>query len=211
LPEEIQFPEAPRQVTTPEILVCGPSGEASEILRAASSQAVCTVGRSLAENREFLWKTHGYINEYIRFADTKAGFCVGIASALIGALFGSKCQEMFIRIAPSQWTPLSWMSIAAFFLLTTSITAAVMAVRPRLWTHSPQGIIFWKAVGQFGSPEAFAAGFEAKTSEALNTTIAHHIYSLATVCDRKYTWLNMAIISATAGGASSVLVLLLKH
>src|SRR4029077_19894370 len=103
--------------------------------------------------REFLWNVHSYINNYIQFADTKAGFCVGIASALMAALFASKSHELFIRGAPSQyaghWTVLAGISLAAFVLLAVSMGAAVMVVRPRAWVYSEKGFIFWNDISNF--------------------------------------------------------------
>jgi len=163
------------------------------------------------QKREFLWKVHSYVIDNIRLGDTKAAFCVAIASALIGALFASKCHELFIRVAPSQWTALGFTSLGAFALLAISIGAAVAVIRPRLWTHSEKGFVFWKAISDFNAAITFRVEYETQTEAELNASLANQLYSLATVCRRKYSWMNVAILAATVGGALAVIVLLFKR
>lgn len=157
---------------------------------------------------EFLWKTHSYINEYIRFADAKAGFTVAIATALIGALFTARCHERFLYIAPVQWTGIGWLSFLSFAFLLASILAAVAAVRPRLWTTPSEGFIFWESVTAFKSPENFTGALLNQTPDSLAVQVAHHVYALSTVCRRKYLYVNAAIMLGVAGGILGGLTLL---
>jgi hypothetical protein len=46
-----------------------------------------------ADHLEFAWKTHEYLHEYIRFADTKAAFVVAWCSALIGMLYVGQLHQ----------------------------------------------------------------------------------------------------------------------
>ena len=169
----------------------------------------------LTKKREFLWQVHAYTNDYVRFADTKAAFCVGIASALIGVLFASKSHELFIQTMPVRFVGdcnyLAYISMGAFILLIFSIAASVLAVRPRLWTYSEEGFIFWGAIANFKDPDIFTARYQSQTEEELSQCLSHHLYSLATVCRRKYYWVNAAIMSVAGGGALAIAVLLLKH
>jgi hypothetical protein len=211
MPAERPLPEALLQAPAPEVLLGGSSPEAPEALGTASSSTAPKSSDDQVQKREFLWKVHGYTNEYIRFADTKAGFCVGMASAVMAALFASKCHDLFLQAAPGQWTALAWASLSAFVLLALSIGASVTAVRPRLWVHSEKGFIFWQAVAEFDSPGALVMGYESQGVAELNVCLAHHLYSLAKVCSRKYMWVNVAILAAAVGGTLAVAVVLLKH
>jgi hypothetical protein len=44
---------------------------------------------------DFIWKVHSYTNEYIRFADAKAGAVIAWCSALTAALFAAKAHYKF--------------------------------------------------------------------------------------------------------------------
>src|SRR5260370_23057113 len=212
--EEAPSPKAVSQAQ--DVLVGSGTSKGPEALAAiSSSSCVPNTGNGLAQKREFLWKVHSYTNDHIRFADTKAAFCVGIASALMGALFASKSHELFTKALTSQdvghRTFLACVSLGAFVLLAISMGTAVTVVRPRLWTHSEKGFIFWGAVSKFDAGGAFAAQFAAQTEAELNECLSHHLYSLAKVCRRKYIWLIVAILTAAVGGAFAVVVLLFKH
>jgi hypothetical protein len=169
----------------------------------------------MMQKREFLWKVHTYTNEYIRFADTKAGFCVGTASALIAALFASKSHELFIDAfshkssGTGNFLPI--VSLLAFVALGTSIVAAVTAIRPRLWSRSNKGFIFWDDISKYGSATEFAAGHEIQTEIELTECLSRHLYTLATVCTRKYFWIGAAIWLVSVGGVLAVIVLLFKR
>jgi hypothetical protein len=167
-----------------------------------------------SSKREFLWKVQGYTHDYIRFGDTKSGFCVGIASALMGALFATKSHELFLQQLPSQYaghrSVLATLSLLAFITLGISIVAAVMVIRPRLWIDSKKGFIFWGSISKFESATAFATQFAAQTDEELEDTLLHHLFTVARICRRKYIWINVSMVALVVGGTLSVIVLLLK-
>ncbi len=208
--EGTSLPEALLHAATPEVLVTGRTPEAPEALSRTSSAAP-QPSANFEQEREYLWKAHSYTNDYIRFADAKAGFCVGIASAILWALFAAKCHDLFITFAPLQWTPLAWLSFGSFLSLVSSIVFAIIAVRPRLWTHSPKGFIFWQSVVEYDGPDDFTEAFKALGPEDLGVHLAHHLYSLAKVAASKYTWVNRAILTGTAGALFGIAVLLQKH
>jgi hypothetical protein len=159
---------------------------------------------------EFLWKVHSYTNEYIRFADAKAGFVVGFASAVLWALFAGRCHEMFIVVAPRQWNALAWLSLASYLLLLASILASITAVRPRLWAGSSKGLIFWKSVTRYGDMDAYTNAVLAVSPDELPTHLANHVYALARVSGRKYAWVNAGILALTFGGLLGIAVLMWK-
>jgi hypothetical protein len=190
----------------------GSSSPNSEALSAGSSPPAAAADFSY--KREFLWKVQGYTHDYIRFGDTKAGFCVGIASALMGALFATKSQELFLFQLPSQYlghrSALPTLSLLAFLTLGVAIVAAVMVIRPRLWMDSPKGFIFWDSISKFESPAAFASQFATQTDDELAGHLSTHLFTVAGICRKKYFWINISLIALVVGGALSVIVLLLK-
>jgi hypothetical protein len=152
-----------------------------------------------------------YTNQYIRFADTKAGFCVAIVLALFGALVSAGTHELFLHVARVQWALLAWASLVAFLLLIVAVLAAVAAVRPRLWTHSSRGFIFWESVAAYESPDRFSDAFRTQLDNDLKDHLAHHLYTLAKVCRRKYLWVNWAIFTGATGGVLGLIVLFFQR
>ena len=181
----------------------------SEATSAPSLAVAQRAGTQPTHSREFLWKVHGYVNDYIRFADTKAAFCLGVASELVGALFSSKSQELFLK-PPQTFTLLAWMSLAAFLFLVFSIGSAVIVVYPRLWIHALKGHSSYMAIAEFPSAKAFAADFGLQSDQELNDQLSNQLYSLAKVCRRKYRWVGVAMATAVIGGGLAVYVLLFK-
>src|SRR5437763_11946832 len=66
---------------------------------AASVPAPAAPAGPPAPSLEFLWKVHSYTNDYIRFADTKAGIALALVAGLLATLFGSKAHYY---LAPSR-------------------------------------------------------------------------------------------------------------
>ncbi len=164
----------------------------------------------LHSRQEFLWSVHAYINEYIRFADSKAGFCVALDAAVMGALYTAGTHTQFMTAPPLQWTLLAWISFAAFAALFASIVLAVSAVRPRLWIQSTKGLIFWDSITKHGNPDAFTNAVVSEPVPELDTHLAHHLYSLSTVCRRKYKYVNVSIVTGVLGGILGAIALLFR-
>src|SRR5262249_7698300 len=86
----------PPQLISPSEPLPKPSVESVDtgaaVQRDSSSVVPEPIGSTSDEaaKREFLWHTHEYVNEYVRFADTKAALAGAIASTLVGALYTAK-------------------------------------------------------------------------------------------------------------------------
>lgn len=160
------------------------------------------------QRQQYLWKVHGYINEYIRFADTKAGFIVVLDTAIIGALYAIHCQQRFLNTAPIQWSFTALAALFAFIALGLSVVASILVVRPRLNAHSIKGYIFWESIVEHGTQEAFESVVLSQTDENLTSHLAQHIFILSKIAHRKYFWINLAICWGTLGGLAAAIDLL---
>lgn len=165
----------------------------------------------LTEKRQFLWKVHDYINDYIKFADTKAGFCFGLTSALIGVLYSTRCHELFLKIPFQQWNFGAYLSLSAFLFLASSVGLAIHVVTPRLRRHSKRGFVFWEAISQFEDADLYDGAYDAQSSHEMTMNLSHHVYALAKICDCKYKWVVAAMLTGGTGGLLSLLVLLFER
>jgi len=50
-------------------------------------------GKALPSEWEFAWKVHAYTNDYIRFADAKAGVVITWCASLVALLFAAKAHH----------------------------------------------------------------------------------------------------------------------
>jgi Family of unknown function (DUF5706) len=160
-----------------------------------------------AQKREFLWNIYTSTNNYLQFADTKAAFCVGISSAFIGALFVAKAQLIFTNGGPKTLT--GFVSLGAFLLLAASMAASVAVVRPRPWKPEENKFVFWDGIAtQFELAQSFVHDFGEQTDAELTSHLARDVHDLATVCHRKYGWVNVATFAAAAGTGLAIIALL---
>lgn len=165
---------------------------------------------SIDELREFTWRVHTYTNEYIRFADAKAGAVFAIGSAVVGALWVSKAHLSFVESSPIAWTGRAWLMLLSFILLAVGMLTSGVAVRPRLWTtQSTPGLLFWERVAAHTSGTSYWTALTASRPEELSRQVAEHVYDLAKVARAKYRWASVATNVTLAGAilGSALLVL----
>jgi Pycsar effector protein len=149
--------------------------------------------------QEFLWRTHQYLNEYLRFGDTKAAFTGTISTALLGALYSAKIHVSLMQTDVHQWDVSAWLAVVGAFFLTVSVGLAVSTVRPRLKTTQTKGYIFWQTIRAHKTAGLFKIDFDAQTMEALNDCIAHHNFDLSVVGVEKYRSISLGISMMVIG------------
>lgn len=159
----------------------------------------------------FLWETHKYTNEYIRFADTKAAFTAGAATALIGSLVASSILDSCFRTNLCQWSKLQWIGLAGLLLLVVALALSIAAIRPRLWNKTPVGLIFWDSIVAHGSASQFTHAIHHSTGKERSNAVSNHLFVLASIAKRKYTYVAWAIYTVVLGGSLAGIALLIQH
>jgi hypothetical protein len=71
--------------------------------------------------QQFLWNTHSYISEYVRFADSKAAFAGTLAGGLLAALYGAKAHVFVLSTSIGQWGLATWLAVAATVTLVATV------------------------------------------------------------------------------------------
>ncbi len=159
----------------------------------------------------FLWEVHKYTNEYIRFADTKAGFIAGAATALIGGLIASSLFDSILLARPRLWSNLQWLGFASLLLLVVSLGLSVAAIQPRLWNKTSVGFIFWGSIAGHGSMLQFTRAIHDLSLLGKTSAISDHLFILSSIAKRKYAFVGWAFSVGVAGGALAGLVLFVQH
>jgi hypothetical protein len=151
---------------------------------------------------EFLWNTHQYLNEYARFADTKAGFAGALAAALLGCLYAEKSQFPIFQNPSVPWNWKMTFGLVAAVLLVLSIALAAWTVRPRLRSTQIQGFIYWGNLAAFSDHLELARAFRGHDARSLNDQLLHHNFDIATqVCVPKYRAVSLCISALALGAA----------
>lgn len=157
---------------------------------------------------DFLWKTHSYLNECIRFADTKAELVIAWTSAMIGALLAGGQHKQI------ECSLVGLSNVSGLLFLAVAFTCAFVAVFPRMRTSQPKGFIFSESILAHASGEDYFDAFRKLSanddSKSLIRPIAEHIYDLSGISRLKYLWVSRSIGAAFAGSALSAIAYLLR-
>lgn len=160
---------------------------------------------------DFLWKVHGYTNDYIRFADTKSAFVTASVVVLIGAVVSSGVFDGIRDVPKENWPIHVWFSVGALAFLLLAFLCALWAIKPRLHSTIPKGFIYWGSVVEHKKDTAYATECHTLTADELELNVSKHIFVLAGICNRKYFWVNLAMWTGTVGGMLAGGVLLATH
>ena len=149
------------------------------------------------------------MNNYIRFSDTTAGFAVAVESAVLGALFRLRAHEAFVNIPMRSWGATAWLTVVCFFSLGAAIAAGVCSVWPRLRNPQPKGYLFWEAILAHSDAETLGKHFRKESTKSLAQHLAHHVFILSGICQRKFHWVGWCIRLGIVGAVLSGLLLLI--
>lgn len=149
----------------------------------------------------------GYVRHYIQFADTKAGVCFAVISAVLDYLV-SKDEVQKLILEP-EWSFPFEISAAALVVLLVSAAFSFAVIAPRLGSKSAEGIVFFGAVAGKETSEAFVLDVATSSEPALTTARLKHCYDTSKICARKYLLLRVAIWSAMPGLILALVTLLI--
>lgn len=181
------------------------------------------------EQLEFLWKIHAYTNDYIRFADQKAGVVLAVQSGLLAALYAAKAQQ-YLAISRLSASPTSAETVlgvcaaAAFAGLLFGIAFACAAISPRLFIdfrpslvaklhaqlvdNAMKGSIFWKQILHYKNKEDFKDAIVLLDDNGRVKEVAHHVFVLAGISNAKFEWIVLSVGAGVFGSIFGVTVLL---
>lgn len=165
-----------------------------------------------AMHLDFAWKTHEYINNYIRFADTKAAFVIAWTSAILGTLYVSHLHETVIEshltLKGISWT--TTLAASAFPLTGVSFLAAAWSIIPRLPTKQLSGLVFWESILVHAGGEVYASALCRNDTIQLVRHLCVQIHTVASVARKKYLWITFSMWMAFSGTVLGILSILLK-
>lgn len=148
----------------------------------------------LAERLEYTKVVHEYVNEYIRFADTKAGFIFGLISASVGFLYSKAVMDTWTKSCIFNWTFSDYIAFVGSMTLFVAGFASFWVVKPRLRPRKNGGLIFWETVASRVDANGYVGEVTSLTGGNMISEIVDHTYQLSKVAQFKYRWLNISIL-----------------
>lgn len=155
---------------------------------------------ALNDNTSHAWTALGNVNDWVRHAETKAGYLLAAAGVSGGVLYNLVKSELH----PSAW--FSFVSVACCAGLVTAALSATWSLVPRLKLHGleePTSLLYYShIVRKFGqNGQAYTEALRELLSDSSNLTdaIARQTHSIATVAHRKYRWASVAAYSLAIG------------
>ncbi|GIW24272.1 Pycsar system effector family protein [Meiothermus sp.] len=131
------------------------------------------------DKTDHTWQIRDAVDGDIQFADTKAGFIIGLA--LLGvALLGE------LPPSPPPWK--SALVAVAGLLFSGAIVASILCVRPRA-ARTFGGTLFWGHIAAHGDFATYKQALE--QSDALEE-VARQAYEMARIARRKYLFIAYA-------------------
>jgi hypothetical protein len=145
-------------------------------------------------SQEFGRNVNGYLRDYIKYADTKAGILLLIEAGLLYKVTESwrwilKLNTQAVDISAFQ---IFLMALTTLSLLV-SLFIALGVIFPRLGEKGKKkGYIFWLDVAKFPSAETYAKEVLDLPEKELDTILSEQNYYLSVTAKRKYQWLQWA-------------------
>lgn len=205
----MQFISDLRPVPDPDPAI-GPQPSDSEGDTDGLEAAPPLMGPQWSQTLDFLWKTHSYINDYIRFADQKSGVSIVFSTSLLGVYQGRNLYARLLAGTPVTWRFTEWLIAVGVAVLTCAVICAAWAIRPRLRGVPRAGYVYWGAIQAFGSSSGLWSSISSETPEGLTRYMSDQVFNASAICEQKFRWANRSVMASIVGGALSGLVLLLS-
>ena len=175
---------------------------ASSIMRPGDSP-------SDSEDTEYRWKfseeTHRYVREYIKLADQKAIFFFAGSTAILAYLNSVDIIKIWLE-SPMQWDLIDMLSFVATIGLAISALFSIVTVFPRT-RGSRRGIVFFGGIAGCTDEKEYVTEVTRHSVAGLLERKLSHVHELAKICDEKYTFLRIGLVSGVVGAAAAVFLL----
>lgn len=150
----------------------------------------------LTERIQYAQGVHQYVNEYIRFADGKAGFLFAFVTAAISFLYSKSLFQSWSHVSVCSWKLLDFTAFIGSSALVISGFAAFWVVKPRLRPQKDDGLIFWETVASRRDANSYVGEVASLTGSGMVSEIIDHTYHLSRVARFKYHWLKISILAS---------------
>lgn len=158
-----------------------------------------------SELTTFANDVHGYLRQNVTWADQKAAFMFAGSVSFLAYLNANHAFNFLRGDVCFEWRHLV-LGASAICLLITAFGAFVT-----YWPTTKgmrAGLVFWGAIAMNESGAAYVKRVGDCTAVELAAAKLEHSYELATICERKFKWVDASTRFGIAGFALAIIYLL---
>ena len=145
----------------------------------------------------FLWNTHAYLQQSIRFADSKAGIVLVVTASIVGCLYADGVLDAILTFSGAVPVYKHVVAWASLLLLAAGWLLSAFVVFPRTPIGCPKRFVFCRDIRRH---ESSARMLELLGQEsARSTALAEQVYEVAGIAEAKYLWLRPSMVVSLAG------------
>ena len=157
----------------------------------------------LTNRVHFLWNQQRYLLENIKLADTKAGFVMTFAAALLSAGL-SPGGRISLNLSRMTTTPRGIVGAGFAVLGVCGLIAAALygawSIKPRIRANSRPSPVSWVNVARYPTLGEFQEASRRLTTESAEDFLAEQLYFMSCICVKKHHLVSTAITLALCGG-----------
>jgi hypothetical protein len=157
---------------------------------------------------EALWKVYVELNEWVRFADAKAGAILAADMVIVSLLPGALFSKEFRPFATTGSTLAAVAAILGCLGLLASAVLCLWCIKPRIKSRpaGPASLIFFSHIAEgHDDADAFArAARDFDDPEKAYLQISRQVWANAWVADRKHDAVRRAVYGLMFGLAFGV-------
>lgn len=135
---------------------------------------------------QFTQLQNTYLNNSLRFADTKAGALVAVNGLVVKFVF-----DLLAKVDGGVF----WLGICSIVLLVCSIVCSVITVFPKRVDRNGTGFIYWDFIAKHSLDQYKEQILEKPEKELLEESVRNN-YFQAQVLTKKFRWLHSAFTFA---------------
>jgi hypothetical protein len=170
--------------------------------------AVASPSRSVEAEGQFLLNEQRYLLESAKFADQKAAFAFAFSLGSLAFLFQ---QKVFVGVFGNDTAAngINAVGLLAGVALLASCGLLLFAVLPRLWWSSKHrlNLVFWEDVAALGSADKYFEAVRMAGPDTLHREISDHCFTLAAICERKFTAVKWGMWIGVVGSVLGVIAI----
>lgn len=153
----------------------------------------------------FLWNQQRYILENIKLADTKAGFVMTFAAALLSAGLspgGRVSLNLAHHASAAHGIAGPGLAVAAICALAASALCSAWSIKPRLFSKGKPSPVSWVSVARYPNVESFVQVSSTLDRETSAHYLSEQVYYMSCICLTKHGLISRSILFSLLGGIS---------
>lgn len=146
----------------------------------------CDVGKE-TNDREFLWRSIGYLHSRAELIDNKANMSLALLTAAVVALTAGLTAHDVNGLFPFLAVTVAYVAIGGGFLLW------LMVIRPKFWRSQPSDSAMWLSPNRWREPLSLVDHRDLLRGDGPDDALLASHRALLSTLSRKMGWYQLAM------------------